>query len=140
MTYRTAIHSTFEDYLVSTDETQQELEEQQSARHETLSNFPFSVMLQVAYPELDFVNRWCWQSFGPHQGECFQIRSGYKSSEYPACDLALPHSHIGTWRHRWLVKTDYDFGFCEWYFSNKADHVKFLAFVPSIHWGEKYPK
>jgi hypothetical protein len=37
-----------------------------------------------------------------------------------------------------LVKTDYDFGFCEWYFSERSDRDCFLASVAEINWGEKY--
>ncbi len=34
--------------------------------------------------------------------------------------------------------TDYDFGFCEWYFSEQSDRDGFLASMGEINWGEKY--
>jgi hypothetical protein len=93
------------------------------------------VMLQVAYPELDFANRWCWQHFGPADGECLQ-----RQSEYPACTLSGDHSHTGKWMWYFLGKTDYDFGYNEWYFESELDQQRFLASVSDINWGEKYPK
>jgi hypothetical protein len=104
-------------------------------RQRRLAEFPHCVLLQLAYPELDFANRWCWQQFGPAHGECHQA-----SSEYPACNLPGPHSHNGRWLSRWLAKTDYDFGFNEWHFEEPADRERFLAFVPQICWGEHYQK
>jgi hypothetical protein len=93
-------------------------------------------MLLVAFPEMDFVNRWCWLNFGPADGQCLlQVQS-----EYPACTAAQPHSHTGKWRVHWFEKIDYDFGFCEWCFDERYLRDKFLAFVPEIDWGEKYPK
>lgn len=56
------------------------------------------------------------------------------------CDAPEPHAHQGTWCCRWLVKTDYDFGFCEWYYSILEDKDCFLTFVPTINWGENFPK
>ena len=40
----------------------------------------------------------------------------------------------------WFVKTDYNFGFNEWYFTEQGDQECFLANVDQINWGEKYPK
>ena len=103
-------------------------------RQDRMAVFPYTVILQMVYPELDFANRWCWQQFGPAQGDCQQY-----SSEYPACREEGRHAHQGRWMTHWLAKTDYNFGFNEWCFSNKADQDRFVAFVPSITWGEKYP-
>ena len=44
------------------------------------------------------------------------------------------------WTTHWFVKTDYDFGFSEWYFARQSYHDLFLDSVPKINWGEKYPK
>jgi len=104
-------------------------------RQARLATFPHCVVLQVSYPELDYANRWCWQQFGPAHGECLQA-----SSEYPACEIQGSHSHDGRWLTHWLVKTDYDFGFTEWYFVHLADRDRFLEFVPLINWGEGWPK
>jgi hypothetical protein len=104
-------------------------------RQVRLAEFPHAVVLQVAFPEMDFANRWCWQQFGPAHGECFQA-----GSEYPACNLPSPHSHEGSWKSEFLAKTDYDFGFNEWYFKQKEDLDRFIEFVPQINWGERWQK
>ncbi|MBT5018587.1 MAG: hypothetical protein HON04_07560 [Planctomicrobium sp.] len=135
MTHQSAIRSTFDAYLKSGGDTVAEQLDQQTGRKQTLRAFPYPVMLELAFPELDFVNRWCWQHFGASHGECFQ-----KHSQYRMCTADDQHSHIGSWTNRWLVKTDYDFGFNEWYFSTDSDRDLFLEFVPSINWGENFPK
>jgi hypothetical protein len=135
MTYQTVIISNFDSYLETGGDTTEEQLDQQLVRRETLENFPYPVMLELAYPEMDFTNRWCWQRFGPNRGECHQ-----KHSEYRTCTIDAPHCHIGRWTQHWFVKTDYDFGFCEWYFSISSDRDLFLEFVPSINWGENFPK
>ena len=134
MSHRTVILSSFEEYLASGDDSPEERAEQKRDRQERLSRFPYAVMLQVSFPEMDFANRWCWQHFGPGDGECMQHQS-----EYRACDLAEPHSHVGKWMCHWFVKTDYNFGFNEWYFAEQGDRECFLANVDEINWGEKYP-
>lgn len=104
-------------------------------RNACLADFPHSVLLALAYPELDFAMRWCWEQFGPADGPCTQI-----GSAYPACALAQPHEHRGRWRTRWLAKTDYDFGCNEWYFALNDDRVRFVQFLPQLNWGEHYPR
>ena len=131
MSHRTAILSSFEAYLACGDPVENRAEEHE--RTVRLSRFPHALMLQVSYAELDFANRWCWQHFGPCDGECFQHQSAYR-----ICPLADPHSHTGRWMWHWLAKTDYNFGFNEWYFSEQADRDLFLASVEEISWGEKY--
>lgn len=135
MTHQTALLSTFDAYLETGGDIAAEQLAQQTERHQTLVRFPHSVMLELAFPELDFTNRWCWQRFGPSYGKCFQ-----KHSEYRICTTDFSHCHIGLWTNCWFVKTDYDFGFNEWYFSTAADRDLFLEFVPSISWGENFPK
>jgi hypothetical protein len=104
-------------------------------REERLLSFPYSVMLELAYTELDFANRWCWQHLGPENGECLQ-----KGSEYRVCTEEMPHCHTGKWTTYWFGKTEYDFGFNEWYFIEQSDRDQFLAILPEINWGEHYPK
>ena len=135
MSYRTVILSSFEEYLASTCDAPEDVAEQTCDRNELLLRFPYAVMLQVSFPELDFTDRWCWQQFGPSDGKCMQCQS-----EYCACPLSEPHSHSGKWTRHWFEKTDYDFGFNEWYFALQADRECFLANVPKINWGENYPK
>ncbi|QDT94825.1 hypothetical protein [Gimesia aquarii] len=135
MTHQTAKLSTFDAYLETGGDTAAEQLDQQTKRQQTLDRFPYPLMLELAFPEFDFANRWCWQHFGPSHGECFQ-----KHSEYRMCATDLPHCHIGSWTYNWFVKTDYDFGFNEWYFSNASERDLFLEFVPCINWGENFPK
>ena len=140
MTLRTVERTDYDSYLEymypgASAETADERDADIEQRRVRLAAFPFAVILKVAYPEIDFANRWCWQQFGLPHGECHQ-----RYSEYPACDSRDPHSHLGTWMTSWLVKTDYDFGFNEWYFQQQADQNRFLEFAPQINWGEHYPK
>jgi hypothetical protein len=53
-----------------------------------------------------------------------------------ACFEPLPHCHNGRWRARWLAKTGYDFGYCEWLFAEEGACRHFAAFVPKIGFGE----
>jgi hypothetical protein len=92
-------------------------------------------MLQVSFPEMDFADRWCWQRFGPRDGECIQ-----HGSEYPVCAIEGRHSHTGKWTSHWFAKTDYNFGFNEWYFAEESAREQFLASVSEINWGENFPK
>jgi hypothetical protein len=135
MTHKTAILTDFDCYLASDDDSLEDRSEQRSLRDERLLHYPHAIMLQVAFPELDFVNRWCWMNFGSRDGDCTQ-----KYSQYRVCQIDEPHSHSGVWTDHWFVKTEYDFGFNEWYFANDADYNAFLQNVPNINWGENYPK
>lgn len=135
MSHRTVEPSSFEEYLASDDDSLEDRAAQDIDRKERLCHFPFTVMLKVSFPELAFANRWCWQNFGSSDGECTQ-----RYSEYRACDRDDPHSHVGKWVSHWFVKTDYDFGFNEWYFAKSEDRDLFLANVDKINWGEHYPK
>ena len=103
MTHRTAILSDIEAYLDYEAFTPEVRAEEIADRNSRLLLFPNAVLLQVAYPELDFANRWCWNQFGPADGECTQ-----KDSYYRICEVDQPHSHSGSWMTHWLAKTDYD--------------------------------
>jgi hypothetical protein len=133
MPHRSVKLSTFEAYLNETDETRPEVQDQIATRDARLAQFPFAVMLELSYPELDFSNRWCFEAFGPNHGQCDQM-----NSEYPACTIKEPHCHIGSWANHWFLKTGYDYGFNEWYFSRSPDHQRFLEFIPTINFGENY--
>jgi hypothetical protein len=135
MTHRTVLLSSFSEYLASDDDSLEDRLAEERERSDRMVRFPYGVMLQVSFPELDFANRWCWENFGPCDGECMQ-----KQSEYSACDRVDPHVHEGTWTSHWFEKTDYNFGFNEWYFAERADQQRFLANVENINWGENYPK
>jgi hypothetical protein len=133
MSIRTVVASSFEEYLASNDDLIEDRAAQEVDRQSRLSRFPYSVMLKVSFPELDFANRWCWQNFGPSDGECLQ-----RYSEYRVCDCTEPHSHIGKWTSHFFVKTEYDFGFNEWYFAERVDRDLFNANVDKINWGERF--
>jgi hypothetical protein len=135
MSHRTVVASSFEEYLASDDDSVEERAAQETDRNQRLLRFPYSVMLKLSFPERDFANRWCWQNFGPSDGECTQ-----RYSEYRVCDRAEPHSHDGKWTCHWFVKTDYDFGFNEWYFAESVDCDLFVANLDTINWGEHFPK
>jgi hypothetical protein len=134
MSHRTVVLSSFDEYLASEDDFE-ERAAQELDRKNRLVRFPYSIMLQVSFAEVDYANRWCWQNFGASDGECTQ-----RNSEYRVCDVNEPHSHVGKWTSNWFVKTDYNFGFNEWYFGECADRERFLANVESLNWGEHYPK
>lgn len=127
--------SSFGEYRQQCGETSLELLDQGNERDARMERFPYAVVLELAYPELDFANRWLWQSMGPACGECID-----KYSEYRSCLIDFPHSHPGTWASEWLEKIDYNHGFNEWYFAEQSAQELFLQFVPSVSWGEKYPK
>lgn len=137
MTYRTLVPSTIGKYLSYQGDcpSPEGLDEEMQSRDQRMLRFPHPIMVELSFAELDFVNRWCWQQFGPADGECQQ-----KYSEYRACHTEEPHRHTGKWTMHWFEKTDYDFGFAEWYFSEKADYELFLANLPHFNWGENYPK
>jgi len=135
MSYRTVERSSFEEYMASDADAADDRDAEAATRNELLARFPYSVVLKVSFPELDFANRWCWQKFGPRDGECPQGRC-----EYPVCDRTDQHSHAGKWTSHWITKTDYDFGFNEWYFAEGADRDAFVANVDNINWGENFPK
>lgn len=133
--------------------------EDQQERKATLEKFPSAVVVEGSYPEMDNALRWCWNSFGPRHGKC----GGWGKMEYTVCPIILAtefteevlfqgksqikkryaevpeHFHHGSWTDCWLAKTDYDYGYAEYYF-NRGDALQsFIAQVPEITWGENYP-
>ncbi|WP_339613167.1 hypothetical protein [uncultured Rubinisphaera sp.] len=58
MAYQTVVLSNLEEYLANTDETEEDLREQIAFRNASLCAFPYSVMLEVAFSEMDYANRW----------------------------------------------------------------------------------
>jgi hypothetical protein len=138
------------DELVEAGDNRAELEFE---RQERFRRFPQAVILAGVYPEHDFAKRWCWQTIGPCDGECHD-----SSAEYPGCPLVLAteraepfrgwpqkkystvaeHVHEGLWTWFWLGKTDYNYGFGEFYFANGSDIDRFVTAVPTFSWGENY--
>ena len=88
-------------------------------------------MVKLSFPELDYAERWCWNHFGPMDGECRQKYSGYR-----ICTEDSDHKHVGTWLSHWHLKTDYDFGYCEFHFSKLDNRNEFLQKLPEFNWGE----
>lgn len=137
MSFRTVELSDYEAYLAfeyPADATESRAADVE-VRRAWMVDFPFAVMLLVSFAERDFANRWLWNQFGPAHGECIEHHS-----EYSACDEPSSHCHLGRWMTYWHVKTEYNFGFNEWYFAREADRDQFLEVVPHLNWGEKYPK
>lgn len=132
--YRTAKLSSYDAYRISDNDDPDERLCVHEERGLLLLRFPFAVMLEVAYPEVDIANRWCWKTFGPKFSPCYQFQSSY-----PCCLDESMHEHQGVWCTYWFAKSDYDFGFNEWYFRDRQHHDMFLCFVPLIHWGERFP-
>ena len=97
------------------------------------SDWPYSLVVKLFYPQLDFAERQYRHTFGGCFGECLQ-----RQSEYPSCFEPLPHCHNGRWRARWLAKTGYDFGYCEWLFAEEEACRCLAACVPEIGFGEHY--
>ena len=138
MTYRTIVVSSYEKYLefAETEPTSNaERVTEDNERRSRISRFPYFLMLELAFAELDFANRWCWENFGPADGDCDQ-----SYSEYPACAVKSPHHHTGRWMTHWYVKTEYNFGFNEWYFMEESSFNRFRDAVPLFNWGDLYPK
>lgn len=131
-----------------------------SEREELSKKYPYSIVCEGDYPQLDATTRWCWQNIGPEDREkCVDY-----ASEYPGCPLVLEteyiqhftwgpnkepgqekcyknpgeHGHEGDWYHFWLGKTGYDYGFCEFFFRKEEDLKKFTEAVEGIGYGENY--
>lgn len=135
MIARTLKVSSFEHYIANEADSPEKQCAAIQEREDFVHRFPYAVMLELAYPELDYAHRWCWERFGPMDGVCSQ-----KYSEYKVCVDETEHHHTGKWASHWFAKTDYDFGYNEYYFSAQADSELFLAHLSDIHWGEHYPK
>jgi hypothetical protein len=135
VTPRTVIQSSFDAYIARAAYPPEVSREEVRDRRTRLDRFPHSVMLELAFPELDCAERWCWQHIGPIDGECRQ-----KYSEYRVCFVDTEHVHVGKWTSHWYEKTDYDFGYCEFYFLHALDRDRFAEQLPDLNWGEKYPK
>jgi hypothetical protein len=140
MTHRTEKLSSYNEYLdevypLGAHGSAEDRVLDEREREPFTRRFPYTVVLKVSYPELDVSNRWCWKQFGPADGDCLDTQSEFRS-----CEQLLSHSHVGGWCWRWLAKTDYDFGYNEWYFESAEHRAAFLRFVPEITCGEKYAR
>lgn len=129
-------------------------------RAKLLVRFPYAVVATGFYYEHDYACRWCWQNISPEDGNC----SAWQS-EYPACPLVLAteytaqgtwmdkngkilpwerkrytnpgnHVHEGQWSFFWLGKTDYDYGYGEYYFRDESDRENFLVALSTFQTGK----
>lgn len=135
VSHRTLVQSSFEAYLAGEGLGTEAASREERDRKAYVQRFPHFTMLQLAYPELDFAERWCWQTIGPKDGPCLQ-----RDSEYRVCWDETDHAHAGKWTSHWYAKTEYNFGYCEFYFSDPRDHEAFVESLPEFTWGEGYPK
>ncbi len=107
--------------------------EAEAERDTWRQRLPYSLVVKLFYPQLDFAERQYRHTFGGCFGECLQ-----RQSEYPSCFEPLPHCHNGRWRARRLAKAGYDFGYCEWLFAEEEACRCLAACVPEIGFGEHY--
>ncbi len=135
MSFKTVILSSLENYVASCANSAEYPESDLEERKLLLLKFPYPVMLELSFAEHDNANRWCWRQFGPNDGPCCQDQS-----EYRVCHIEGSHEHAGVWTLKWFEKTEYNFGFCEWYFGAAKHAQALLEFVPCLDWGENYPK
>lgn len=59
-------------------------------------------------------------------------------SEYRSCAEPTPYVYVGFLVSHWLGKTNYDFGFNEWYFAFDSHRNLFISNIVNINWGEYY--
>ncbi len=104
------------EYLIGRENKEEYLNHKIVERNKILLDFPYSVILKLFYQQIDFADWLLWQILGDKYGYCNQ-----EQSDIPACKITGKHKHNGVWTSFWLAKTDYDYGFNEWFFKNKED-------------------
>ncbi len=114
-----------EDYLIGNYNGQEYLNYKVKERNEILFKFPYSIILKLFYHQIDFADWILWQILGEVYGVC-------QYSDIPACKIKGNHKHNGTWISYWLAKTDYDYGFNEWFFKKKKDINILTEIIPLL--------
>ncbi len=114
-----------EDYLIGNDNKQEFLKRKIKERNNILLDFSHSIILKLSYHQLDFANWLLWQILGEVYGYC-----GY--SNFPMCKIKGEHKHNGIWAIYWLAKTNYDYGFNEWFFKQKEDSDVLIKIKPLL--------
>ena len=66
------------------EEIEKDLQTNGVRRYEAKARFPHGLIVEGDWPEYDVATRWCWQQFGPYDGQCLE-----HYSEYPACPVVL---------------------------------------------------
>ncbi len=116
-----------DDLLIGNQCREEYLKSKINERNVILSDFPYSIVLKTSYSQIDFAEWLLWQLFGDMNGICNQ-----NSSDIPACKIKNKHQHKGNWTNLWLAKTDYDYGFNEWFFKSKKDCKIFINILPLL--------
>lgn len=132
-------------------------QERDQERRDLLAVFPYSVVAEGFYSEHDYATRWCWQHISPKNGLCDSYQSDYlalssvleteflehtfyRGNEWFHKRYWEPaeHAHQGEWAYLWFGKTDYDYGFGEYYFAQDTDRAKFVEAFPAFTWDEAW--
>jgi len=97
-------------------------------RRQFLASLPNSVIVEGEYSELDMAVNWCLTNIGQPD-----ITSTWKCVAQGAGESQeIAGLQNGQWANQWFYKTDYDYGFMEFYFRSPADPARFVEAVPSF--------
>jgi hypothetical protein len=96
--------------------------------------FPYTSTIKWGYSDMDVGHCWCWQTFGPKHGKCEEDCGGERLFlNCPFSGLVKAyHSHVGVWTSVWFGKTDYDFGYEQFFFKHKVDRDMFEFGIRAI--------
>lgn len=108
----------------------EDFSKRQTARAEIHQAFPFVVTLEKDSDELEYLEQWCKDEFGPKHGTCTDKLCWYENSfnlfySSSADNKDLTHFHSGNWTTVWALKTSYYDGFCDFCFKLSKDAVYF---------------
>lgn len=92
-----------------------------------LRNLTFSIVTEGACPELEMAVTWCLDNIGQRSSEigenCNYRRLGEISRKQPG----------NSWNELWYGKTEYDYGFSEFFFENESDLNAFELQVSNFY-------
>jgi len=108
-------------YLDEYDETLAYLIDVLKARESRRCDFPHTLMALLGYDLMDMAKQWCQDQWGPG-GDTYEDRP-YQPQENQAF----------LWLTCWMMKTEYDYGFCEWYFREPSHLEQFVAHIQSCN-------
>ena len=81
--------------------------EYQIEREELIVRYPYSVVVEGAFLEYNSLKHWTDEQFGPENSP--------------------------VWTSLWYGKTDYDYGYREYFFSRQADLQLLIQHIPLVH-------
>ncbi len=110
--------------------------------------FPHVVTVVGHHEEHDECVYWLWMNVGPKDGPCCQQysvkpacttclafrpeRRGSDGDVYWECTDDIPeHESEGEWRYVYIHKTGYDYGYCDYGFTDPVAAERFRAWVAS---------